>query len=52
MQLEWDSKIHFFFGYSNNHLGYFTTEKEYQAGGYEADLSLFGIETGKKKLEN
>jgi hypothetical protein len=28
-------KNSFFFGYSNNHLGYFTTEKEYQAGGYE-----------------
>jgi hypothetical protein len=41
----------FFVGYSNNHLGYFTTEKEYQAGGYEADLSFFGIETGKKIRE-
>jgi hypothetical protein len=36
----------FFFGYSNNHLGYFTTEREYEEGGYESLMSFFGIQTG------
>jgi len=36
------------FGYSNNHLGYFTTPREYIIGGYESILSFWGITTGEK----
>jgi len=36
----------FFFGYSNNHLGYFCTEEEYEEGGYESMMSFYGIKTG------
>jgi hypothetical protein len=28
-------------------MGYFTTEKEYQVGGYEGLLSFWGIKTGE-----
>eukprot|EP01080_Neovahlkampfia_damariscottae_P011216 gene11216-4038_t len=34
-------------GYGNNHMGYFTTEKEYEVGGYEGLLSFWGIKTGE-----
>jgi len=33
------------FGYSNNHMGYFTTPQEYDIGGYESQLTLWGIGT-------
>lgn len=34
-----------FAGYSNNHLGYFCTPNEYDIGGYESQLTLWGINT-------
>eukprot|EP01080_Neovahlkampfia_damariscottae_P011534 gene11534-4787_t len=34
-------------GYGNSHMGYFTTEKEYEVGGYEGLLSFWGIKTGE-----
>jgi len=36
------------FGYSNSHMGYFTTPREYEVGGYESQLTLFGIDTADK----
>lgn len=38
----------FLLGYSNNHMGYFTTPREYLVGGYESLLSFWGINTGNK----
>lgn len=38
----------FILGYSNNYLGYITTPREYMVGGYEAMLTLFGIDTAEK----
>jgi len=35
----------FLLGYSNNHLGYFATPNEYEYGGYESTLTLWGEET-------
>eukprot|EP00753_Platysulcus_tardus_P013097 PLAT3615.5.p1 GENE.PLAT3615.5~~PLAT3615.5.p1 ORF type:complete len:483 (-),score=237.58 PLAT3615.5:182-1630(-) len=35
-------------GYSNNHLGYFTTPNEYLVGGYESQLSFWGLQTGER----
>jgi len=32
-------------GYSNNHMGYFATPNEYDWGGYESQLTLWGIDT-------
>lgn len=32
-------------GYSNNHMGYFCTPDEYDLGGYESQLTLWGINT-------
>jgi len=32
-------------GYSNSHMGYFATPNEYDIGGYESQLTLWGIET-------
>jgi neutral ceramidase len=37
----------FVIGYANNHMGYFTTEREYLVGGYESLLSFWGIKTGE-----
>ncbi len=34
------------FGYSNNHMGYFCTPREYVVGGYESTLNFWGINTG------
>eukprot|EP01116_Phalansterium_solitarium_P024187 TRINITY_DN8784_c0_g1_i1.p1 TRINITY_DN8784_c0_g1~~TRINITY_DN8784_c0_g1_i1.p1 ORF type:complete len:487 (+),score=212.95 TRINITY_DN8784_c0_g1_i1:50-1462(+) len=34
-----------FAGYSNNHMGYFCTPNEYDIGGYESQLTLWGINT-------
>lgn len=36
------------FGYSNNHMGYFTTPREYVIGGYESVLTFWGIDTAYK----
>eukprot|EP00053_Salpingoeca_punica_P013748 m.124504 g.124504 ORF g.124504 m.124504 type:complete len:479 (-) comp16294_c0_seq1:2080-3516(-) len=32
-------------GYSNGHMGYFATPDEYDVGGYESQLTLWGIQT-------
>ncbi len=32
-------------GYSNAHMGYFATPNEYDIGGYESQLTFWGIET-------
>lgn len=32
-------------GYSNSHMGYFAPPDEYQVGGYESQLTLWGIDT-------
>lgn len=33
------------YGYSNNHMGYFATPNEYDVGGYESQLTFWGIQT-------
>jgi len=38
----------FLLGYTNNYLGYLTTPREYLVGGYEAMLTLFGIDSADK----
>jgi len=35
----------FIMGYSNNYMGYFCTPREYLVGGYEAMLTLYGLNT-------
>jgi len=35
----------FLAGYSNNHMGYFATPDEYDIGGYESQLTFWGIDT-------
>eukprot|EP01112_Ceratiomyxa_fruticulosa_P020747 TRINITY_DN7153_c0_g1_i1.p1 TRINITY_DN7153_c0_g1~~TRINITY_DN7153_c0_g1_i1.p1 ORF type:complete len:465 (-),score=91.10 TRINITY_DN7153_c0_g1_i1:73-1467(-) len=37
-----------FGGYSNAHMGYFATPDEYDIGGYESQLTFWGIETAAK----
>lgn len=37
--------ITFITGYSNNHMGYFSTPDQYVIGGYESQLTLWGIQT-------
>jgi len=32
-------------GYSNNHMGYFATPNEYDYGGYESELTFWGVHT-------
>jgi len=39
-------------GYSNDHMGYFATPQEYDIGGYESQLTLWGIGTAAKVREN
>jgi neutral ceramidase len=36
------------YGYSNNHLSYFTTPREYEAGGYESVMTFWGIDSAYK----
>jgi len=36
------------FGYSNNHMGYFATPNEYDWGGYESQLTFWGIGTANE----
>jgi len=38
----------FLAGYSNSHMGYFATPLEYDIGGYESQLTLWGIDTAVK----
>eukprot|EP01119_Soliformovum_irregulare_P005626 TRINITY_DN17381_c0_g1_i1.p1 TRINITY_DN17381_c0_g1~~TRINITY_DN17381_c0_g1_i1.p1 ORF type:complete len:487 (+),score=136.37 TRINITY_DN17381_c0_g1_i1:22-1461(+) len=35
-------------GYSNAHMGYFATPNEYDIGGYESQLTFWGIDTASK----
>lgn len=35
-------------GYAQAHMGYFTTAREYVLGGYESELSFWGVHTGDK----
>jgi len=37
----------FLYGYSNDHMGYFATPNEYDIGGYESQLTLWGIYTAE-----
>jgi hypothetical protein len=37
-----------FAGYSNDHMGYFATSREYEVGGYESLLTLWGEGTASK----
>jgi len=41
----------FILGYSQNHMGYFATPDEYDIGGYESQLTLWGIQTAEKIRE-
>ena len=34
--------------YSNNHMGYFATVREYDVGGYESLLTMWGVGTAEK----
>jgi len=38
----------FLAGYSNNHMSYFATPREYDVGGYESQGTLWGIDTAVK----
>jgi len=38
----------FLLGYSQNHMGYFATPNEYDWGGYESQLTFWGIDTAEK----
>ena len=38
-------------GYSNAHMGYFATPDEYDIGGYESQLTLWGIDTAEMVRE-
>jgi neutral ceramidase len=40
------------FGYSNSHMGYFATPREYDIGGYESQLTFWGIGTAEKVRES
>jgi len=37
--------VSFIAGYSNSHMGYFSTPNEYDLGGYESQLTFWGIDT-------
>ncbi|XP_065899921.1 neutral ceramidase B-like [Dysidea avara] len=39
-------------GYSNNHMGYFATEREYDVGGYESLLTFWGVDTAERIRTN
>jgi hypothetical protein len=41
----------FLLGYSQSHMGYFTTPDSYQIGGYESQLTFWGIDTAHKILD-
>lgn len=36
------------YGYSNDHLSYFTTPREYEVGGYESIMTFWGIDSAYK----
>ncbi len=38
-------------GYTNNYLFYFTTPREYDVGGYEPQMSLWGRYDGERMRE-
>jgi len=39
-------------GYSNNHMGYFSTPQEYVLGGYESQLTFWGITTAEQMRQS
>jgi neutral ceramidase len=39
-------------GYSNNHMGYFATPNEYEVGGYESLLTMWGEFTAERMRES
>ena len=41
-----------FYRYSNNHMGYFATEREYDVGGYESLLTFWGVDTAERIRTN
>lgn len=41
----------FLAGYSNSHMGYFATPREYVLGGYESQLTFWGITTAQQMRE-
>ena len=41
-----------FFRYSNNHMGYFATPREYEVGGYESLLTMWGEGTADRIRQN
>jgi len=41
----------FLIGYTNSHMGYFCTPDEYDIGGYESQLTFWGIGTAEKVRE-
>jgi len=41
----------FLLGYSQSHMGYFATPDSYDIGGYESQLTFWGIETAHKVLD-
>jgi len=45
LKLKFDNTL--IFGYSNNHMAYFATPNEYCIGGYESQLTLWGIDTAE-----
>lgn len=46
------SDLTLLFGYSNTHMGYFATSNEYEIGGYESLLTLWGEFTANKIRES
>jgi hypothetical protein len=38
--------------YSNNHMGYFATPNEYEVGGYESLLTMWGEFTAERMRES
>jgi len=41
----------FLSGYCNNHMGYFATPDEYDVGGYESEMTFWGIKTAEMVRE-
>jgi len=44
-KLQFDKTL--LFGYANNHMGYFATPNEYDIGGYESQLTFWGVQTAE-----
>jgi len=44
--------INIFAGYTNSYMGYFSTPREYDIGGYESQMTFWGIETASRIRES